>query len=340
MTRYIVSLSPHEKGPLSTEKIMWGVVLALLPSFGFAAYFFGIRAIVVTLVATIACILTEFVIQKYLMKTTVTAFDGSAAVTGILLAFNVPSSIPLWEIVAGSVFAIAIGKMAFGGLGRNPFNPALLGRAFMLASFPVDMTTWPIPVKTQWLWTMGKTVDGTTAATPLGFLKEGVKMGDSVGALATNRPELFDYFNLFIGNVGGCIGEVSALAILIGGGYLVYNKIISWHIPVFYLLALALITGIFWLVDPTKYADPLFHVLAGGAMLGAWFMATDMVTSPMTVKGQIIFAVCGGLLCGLIRLFGSFPEGCSYSILIMNAFVPLIDKYVKPTRFGKEVNYG
>ncbi len=339
MTTYIVSLSPHEKGPLSTEKIMWGVVLALLPSFGFAAYFFGIRAIVVTLVAAITCILTELIIQKYLMKTTVTALDGSAAITGILLAFNVPSSIPLWEIVVGAVFAIAIGKMAFGGLGRNPFNPALLGRAFMLASFPVDMTTWPIPVKTQWLWNMGKTVDGTTAATPLGFLKEGVKMGDSVGALAANRPELFDYLNLFVGNVGGCIGEVSALAILIGGIYLMYRKIISWHIPVFYLAALALITGIFWLSDPAKYADPLFHILAGGAMLGAWFMATDMVTSPMTAKGQIIFAVCGGLLCGLIRLFGSFPEGCSYSILIMNAFVPLIDKYVKPTRFGKEVNY-
>jgi len=340
MSRYIVSLSPHEKGPLSTEKIMWGVVLALLPSFGFAAYFFGIRAIVVTLVATIACILTEFVIQKYLMKTTVTAFDGSAAVTGILLAFNVPSSIPLWEIIVGAVFAIAIGKMAFGGLGRNPFNPALLGRAFMLASFPVDMTTWPIPVKTQWLWEMGKNIDGTTAATPLGFMKEGLKMGKDIPALMNISPERFDYLNLFIGNIGGCIGEVSAFAIILGGIYLLYKKIITWHIPIFYLGGLALITSIFWIMDSTKYADPLFHLLAGGAMLGAWFMATDMVTSPMTVKGQIVFAVCGGLLCGLIRIFGSFPEGCSYSILIMNAFVPLIDKYVKPTRFGKEVNYG
>ncbi|HNT29123.1 MAG TPA: RnfABCDGE type electron transport complex subunit D [bacterium] len=340
MSNTIVSLSPHAKGPLSTEKVMWGVVIALLPSFAFSAYFFGIRAIVVTLVATIACILTEFVIQKYLMRTTVTAFDGSAAITGILLAFNVPSSIPIWQMVLGAVFAIAIGKMVFGGLGRNPFNPALLGRAFMLASFPVDMTTWPIPVKTQWLWEMGKKVDGTTAATPLGFFKEGIKMGGSMGDLVAQRPELYDYFNLFIGNVGGCIGEVSSFAILLGGIYLLYKKIITWHIPVFYLGGLALITGIFWWMEPAKYADPLFHLFAGGAMLGAWFMATDMVTSPMTVKGQILFAVCGGLLCGLIRLFGAFPEGCSYSILIMNAFVPLIDKYIKPTRFGKEVNYG
>lgn len=340
MSTYTIALSPHAKGPLTTEKVMWGVVIALLPSFAFSAYYFGIRAIVVTLVATAACILTEFVIQKYLMKTAVTAFDGSAAITGILLAFNVPSSIPIWQMVLGSVFAIAIGKMVFGGLGRNPFNPALLGRAFMLASFPVDMTTWPIPVKTQWLWEMGKTVDGTTAATPLGFFKEGVKMGTSMGDLVAQRPELYDYFNLFIGNVGGCIGEVSAFAILLGGIYLLYKKIISWHIPVFYLGGLALITGIFWWMEPAKYADPLFHLFAGGAMLGAWFMATDMVTSPMTIKGQILFAVCGGLLCGLIRLFGSFPEGCSYSILIMNAFVPLIDKYIKPTRFGKEVNYG
>jgi electron transport complex protein RnfD len=274
------------------------------------------------------------------MKTTVTAFDGSAAITGILLAFNVPSSIPIWEVVLGAVFAIAIGKMVFGGLGRNPFNPALLGRAFMLVSFPVDMTTWPIPVTTQWLWDMGKAVDGTTAATPLGYLKEGVKMGESVTSLVAASPERFDYFNLFIGNVGGCIGEASAFAILLGGIYLLYKKIITWHIPVFYLGGLALITGVLWAMDPTKYADPLFHILAGGAMLGAWFMATDMVTSPMTVKGQIVFALCGGLLCGLIRIFGGYPEGCSYSILIMNAFVPLIDKYIKPTRFGKEVNYG
>ncbi len=340
MSNYIVSLSPHAKGPLTTEKVMWGVVIALMPSFAFSAYYFGIRGIVVTLVATIACILTEFVIQKYLMKTTVTAFDGSAAITGLLLAFNVPSSIPIWEVILGAVFAIAIGKMVFGGLGRNPFNPALLGRAFMLASFPVDMTTWPKPVTTQWLWNMGASVDGTTAATPLGYLKEGVKMGESVTNLVAASPERFDHFNLFIGNVGGCIGEVSAFAILLGGIYMLYRKIITWHIPVFYLGGLALITGIFWAMDPTKYADPLFHLLAGGAMLGAWFMATDMVTSPMTVKGQILFAVCGGLLCGLIRMFGAFPEGCSYSILIMNAFVPLIDKYIKPTRFGKEVNYG
>ncbi len=337
---YVVSLSPHEKGTFTVEKVMWGVVIALIPSFLFSLYFFGIRAFVVTAVAMIVCILTEYGIQKFMMKTKVTAFDGSAAITGILLAFNVPSSIPLWEIIIGSFFSIAIGKMVFGGLGKNPFNPALIGRAFMLASFPVDMTSWPKPIETQWLWNMGKAVDGTTAATPLGILKEGVKMGETVPQLADKFPASFDYFNLFIGNVGGCIGEVSAFAIILGGIYMMYKKIITWHIPVFYLASIALFTGIFWLIDPSKYADPLFHILAGGVMLGGFFMMTDMVTSPMTIKGQIIFAISAGVLCGAIRLFGGYPEGCSYSILIMNAFVPLIDKYVKPVRFGKEVNYG
>lgn len=337
MSRFVVSLSPHEKGTYTVEKVMWSVVIALLPSFVASVYFFGIRAVAVTAVAMVTCIGVEYLIQKFLLKCEITAFDGSAAITGLLLAFNLPSSIPLWEVVVGGVFSIGIAKMVFGGLGKNPFNPALAGRAFMLASFPVHMTTWPVP---STLWAMGRTVDGMTAATPLGLLKEGIKVSGSVPDIMANAPQSFDYFNLFIGNVGGCIGEVSALAIIIGGIYMLHKKIITWHIPVLYLGSLFVFTGIFWLIDPTHYADPLFHILSGGVMLGAWFMATDMVTSPMSVKGQVLFAILAGVLCGSIRLFGGYPEGCSYSILIMNAFVPLIDKYIKPARFGKEVNYG
>jgi len=321
--RIVVSLSPHEKDDLNVEKIMWGVVIALAPAFLASVYYYGLNAVRVVALAVIFCVGIEYVIQKFITKEKITAFDGSAAITGLLLAFNVPSSIPWWQLLVGSVAAIGVAKMAFGGLGKNPFNPALVGRAFMLASFPVHMTTWPVPLKN--LWTLG--ADAVTGATPLGVLAE------------HGPANLPGYMDLFIGKIGGCIGEVSALAILIGGIYMLYKKIITWHIPVFYLLSLAGFSGVLWMVDSSKYADPLFHMLAGGAMLGAWFMATDMVTSPMSVKGQILFAVGGGILCGAIRIFGSYPEGCSYSILIMNAFVPLIDKYTKPKRFGTEVNY-
>ncbi len=331
--RLVVSLSPHEKGDLQVEKIMWGVVIALMPAFLASVRYYGLNALRVVVLAVIFCMGSEFLIQKFVTKGKVTALDGSAAVTGILLAFNTPSTIPWWQILVGSIAAIGVAKMAFGGLGKNPFNPALVGRAFMLASFPVEMTTWPVPLKS--LWTLG--TDAVSSATPLGILKEGVRAGKTITDLSEQFP---GYFDMFIGNIGGCIGEVSALAIIIGGSFMLYKKIITWHIPIFYLLSLAGFTGVFWLIDSSKYADPLFHILAGGVMLGAWFMATDMVTSPMSVKGQIIFALGGGILCGAIRIFGSYPEGCSYSILIMNAFVPLIDKYIKPRRFGKEVNYG
>lgn len=335
-TKLRVSLSPHEKGDLSVEKIMWGVVIALIPSFGMSVYYFGFDAIKVVLLSVIFCVAIEFIIQKFLLKTEVTAMDGSAVITGILLAYNVPSNIPEWQLLAGSVIAIGVSKMAFGGLGKNPFNPALVGRAFMLASFPVEMTTWPKPLSNLW----DLSADAMTSATPLGRLADGGVT--SLGRVADAVPPLepVSYLDLFIGNAGGALGEISAAAILIGGIYMLFRKIITWHIPVFYLVSLGSFTGVLWLIDPLKYADPLFHLLAGGAMLGAWFMATDLATSPMSVKGQIIFAVAGGILCGAIRIFGSYPEGCSYSILIMNAFVPLIDKYSKPKKFGKEVNYG
>jgi electron transport complex protein RnfD len=322
--RLTLSYSPQEKGNETVKKIMWGVVIALIPSFISSVYYFGINAIKVTVLSIIFCMGIEFLIQKFLMKVKTTAMDGSAAITGILLAFNLPANIPVWQLFVGSLVAVGIAKLAFGGLGKNPFNPALIGRAFMLASFPVQMTTWPIPLNK--IWDMG--ADATTGATALGQLMEkGV----------ANLPKSID---LILGNVGGALGETSVIAILLGGIYLLYRKIITWHIPFLYLISLFIFTGIFYLIDPKAYADPAFHLISGGAMLGAWFMATDMVTSPMTPMGQIIFAVSAGILCGAIRLFGAYPEGCSYSILIMNAFVPIIDKYCKPKRFGKEVNYG
>ncbi|MFP4302061.1 MAG: RnfABCDGE type electron transport complex subunit D [Alkalispirochaetaceae bacterium] len=324
---FVVSMPPHERSGESISTIMWGVAGALLPALIAGVYFFGIRALVVTLFSVIACIAVEYLVQRYILRMEeTTAMDGSAAVTGMLLAFNVPSSIPLWQILVGAIVSIGIAKMAFGGIGNNPFNPALIGRAFMLTSFPVSMTTWPVPGETRFLWN----TDAVTGATPLGLLKESGFAGS----------EFPGYLNMFLGNQGGCIGEISALAVLIGGLYMLYRGWISWQVPILYLGSLALITGLFWAIDPAEYADPLFHILAGGAMIGAWFMATDMTTSPMSIRGKVIFAVGGGLLAGLIRLIGGFPEGVSYSILLMNAAVPMIDKYVKPRTFGKEKSRG
>jgi len=337
MSKYVISLSPHEKGSYTVKKVMWGVVIALVPAFISSIMNFGVRAVIVTAVAVFTCVFAEYLIQKFLLKCEVTAFDGSAAITGILLAFNLPSSIPLWQVVVGSIVAIAVAKMAFGGLGKNPFNPALVGRGFMLMSFPVDMTTWPIPGKTIFTWDIASKIDSLTAATPLGIVKEGLKNGEQVSALTARLPELWD---LFLGTVGGSLGETSALAILIGGVYLIYRKIITWHIPFFYLATIFVFTGISWLMNDTASMNPVFHILSGGVMLGAFFMMTDMVTSPMSLKGQIVFAVGAGIIASAIRLYGAYPEGCMFSILIMNAFVPLIDKYIKPKKFGTEVNYG
>jgi electron transport complex protein RnfD len=232
-------------------------------------------------------------------------------------------------IIVGSLVAIGIAKMSFGGLGKNPFNPALVGRVFLLISFPVQMTSWPKAIESRFAY-----LDATTGATPLAILKEGIKNGQPLSDLMKEVP---GYAQMFIGNMGGSLGEISALALIIGGLYLIFKKVITWHIPGSILATVVLFTGILWMIDPTKYADPLFHLLAGGIILGAVFMATDMVTSPMTPVGQMIFGVGIGLITCLIRIFGAYPEGVSFAILIMNAFVPLIDKYVKPKRFGEEL---
>jgi electron transport complex protein RnfD len=311
---------------------MFGVVIALAPALAASVYFFGTGAIIVTLVSVLACVATEYLIQKFILKTKPSVSDGSAVVTGLLLAFNVPSNLPVFIIIIGAIISIGVAKMTFGGLGSNPFNPALVGRVFLLISFPVQMTSWPVPsgFKTGYL-------DAVTGATPLGIMSEGIKNGEAVAALMEKVPS---HMQLFYGYMGGSMGEIAAVALLLGGIYMIIRKIITWHIPVTILLTVAVFTGILWAVDPTKYADPLFHLLTGGIMLGAIFMATDYVTSPMTAKGMIIYGIGIGVITVLIRTWGAYPEGVSFAILIMNAFVPLLNMYIKPKRFGKEVKHG
>ncbi len=327
-----VSPSPHLSSPETTRRLMYGVVIALVPALAASIYYFGMGAIIVTLTSVLSCVAVEYLVQKFILKTKPSVSDGSAVVTGLLLAFNVPSNLPIWIIIIGAIISIGVAKMTFGGLGSNPFNPALVGRVFLLISFPVQMTSWPVPsgFRTGYL-------DAVTGATPLGILTEGVKAGESVASLMEKVPT---HMQLFYGYMGGSMGEIAAAALIIGGIYMLWKKIISWHIPVSILVTVALFTGILWLADPTKYADPGFHLLTGGIMLGAIFMATDYVTSPMTHKGMIIYGVGIGVITVLIRTWGAYPEGVSFAILIMNAFVPLLNMYIKPKRFGKEVKHG
>lgn len=324
-----VSPSPHIYSGLSVKKLMSGVLIALVPAFLVSLYVFGIGAFIVTAISIATCVLTEFIIQKYILKSDSSIGDGSAIVTGTLLAFNLPSNLPWWMIIIGSVFAITIGKMIFGGLGNNPFNPALAGRVFLLISFPVQMTSWPKPIQSRMEY-----INALTGATPLGTLKEGLRNGEVIADFAQKLP---DHTKLFLGNMSGSLGEISALALLLGFVWLLYKRIITWHIPVFIFITIATFTGILWLIDPTHNASPVFHLLTGGVMLGAIFMATDYVTSPMTKAGMIIYAIGIGIITVIIRVYGAYPEGVSFAILIMNSFVPLINRYIKPRRFGKEV---
>ncbi len=322
-----VSLSPHVFSGLSIEQSMYAVIIALVPALAVSVYVFGLGALYLTFLAVASCVAFEFLIQKYIMKVPVRALDGSAALTGMLLAFNLPAHLPWWMVLIGSFVAIAVAKMSFGGLGHNIFNPALIGRVFLLISFPVAMTTWP----KAFAYRLAE-VDGTTAATPLMILKEGLMGGQTVEQIAARLP---NYWQLFSGQIGGCIGEVSALALLLGGLFLLWKKVITWHIPVSMIGAVFAFSGILWLIDPLKYAHPLFHILSGGIMLGAIYMATDYVSSPMTQKGMLIYGCMIGVLTVLIRVFGAYPEGVSFAILVMNAFVPLINRYCKPHRFGE-----
>jgi electron transport complex protein RnfD len=311
---------------------MYGVVIALLPALAASVYYFGTGAIIVTLTSVLSCVAVEYLMQKFILKVKPSVSDGSAIVTGLLLAFNVPSNLPVFIIIIGAIVSIGVAKMTFGGLGNNPFNPALVGRVFLLISFPVKMTSWPVPSGFNTGY-----ADAVTGATPLGLLSEGIKNGEAVSALMEKVPS---HLQMFYGYMGGSMGEVAAGALLIGGIYLVWKKVITWHIPVTILLTVTMFTGILNMADPSKFADPLFHLLTGGVILGAIFMATDYVTSPMTPKGMIIYGIGIGVITVLIRTWGAYPEGVSFAILIMNAFVPLINMYIKPRRFGEEVKNG
>lgn len=328
MNKLIISPSPHLHSGDSIEKNMYGVLIALIPAFICSVLFFGMGAIIVTLTSVIACLIFEFLIQKFLLKQQPTIFDGSAILTGVLLAFNVPSNLPVWIVIIGALAAIGIGKMSFGGLGCNIFNPALVGRVFLLISFPVQMTTWP-----KALGFNSSYVDAETGATPLALLKEAAKTGQSVTDVIS-ADSFIGYKNMLIGHMGGSLGEVAALALLVGFAYMLFRKIITWHIPVTIFATVIVFSGILHLCNPAQFADPVFHLLSGGMMLGAIFMATDYVTSPMSVKGMVIYGVGIGLLTVVIRLFGAYPEGMSFAILIMNAVTPLINRYCKPARFA------
>lgn len=326
MKKFVISGSPHVHQDLTVPKLMYGVVIAMIPAMLVSFYMFGLGAARVFLITILACLFFEYVIQRYLIKGPITINDGSALVTGVLLAFNVPSSVPAWMLIVGALVAVGMGKMSFGGLGKNPFNPALVGRVFMLISFPVEMTTWPKPIVSRGYFSFAgldeKVMDTITGPTPLAILQE-----EGAGAVSTNM-------NLLLGQMSGSMGEISALALLIGGFYMLFKKIITWHIPVAYFGSAFVLAGILWLADPTMYADPLFHMVTGGMMLGVFYMATDYVSSPISAKGQIIFGVGAGVLTILIRVFGAYPEGVSFAILIMNAFTPLINSQIKPKRFG------
>ncbi len=316
--KLLVAPSPHVQTSQSTARIMRDVVIALVPALIISTVFFGWSVLCVTALSVASCVVFEYLIQRFLVGGKSTVGNWSAVVTGVLLAFNLPASIPWWIVVIGAFVAIAIAKMTFGGLGKNPFNPALVGRVFLLIAYPVQMTSFPAPVN--------EAFDAWSGATPLAAVKHGAAAG------------MFDVQDLLLGNMPGSLGEVAALALLVGFAYLLWRRVITWHIPVTILATMAVFAFVVALSrgagEAALWQFPLFHILAGGAMLGAIFMATDYSTSPMTVRGGVIFAVGIGLITMCIRLWGAYPEGMSFAILIMNSTVPLINKYVKPKRFG------
>lgn len=327
MNKLTVSLSPHVHSGDSVSKNMYGVLIALVPALLCSFVYFGIGAILVTLVSVASCVFFEWAINKYMLKRTDTSvLDGSAILTGVLLAFNLPSNLPLWIVMVGALFAIGVVKMTFGGLGCNLFNPALAGRAFLLISFPVQMTTWPKPLQGFF------NVDAETAATPLALMKQAIKDGNT-DAIEKIPNSLLD---MFTGQTGGSMGEVCEIALLLGLFYMLYKKIITWYIPVSILATVFIFAGALHLAKP-EYPSPFMDLVSGGLMLGAIFMATDYVTSPMSKKGQLVYGVAIGFLTVVIRTWGAYPEGMSFAILIMNAFVPLINNYFKPKRFGEVV---
>lgn len=325
MEKLVISLSPHVHSGDSVQKNMYWVIIALIPALICSFISFGMGAIITTAISVAACVLTEWAINKFLLGSDkCTVSDGSAVLTGILLAFNMPSNIAPWIVIIGAIFAIGVVKMTFGGLGCNLFNPALAGRAFLLISFPVQMTTWPVPGQG-----FGSYLDAETGATPLSIMKAAFKSGD-----ASMLDQLASYKDMLLGNTGGCLGEVAAAALILGLIILLVKKVITWHIPVSIFATVFVFSGLLNLSNPV-YADPITELLSGGLMLGAIFMATDYVTSPMSKNGQIVYGIAIGALTVIIRTWGAYPEGMSFAILIMNAFTPLINNKFKPKRFGE-----
>ena len=332
MKKLIVSLSPHVHGTDSVERNMYGVIIALLPALLVSFLYFGLGSAIVCATSVAACVVFEWAINKFILKNDrVTVCDGSAVVTGLLLGFNLPSNLPVWIIIIGALVAVGIGKMTFGGLGCNLFNPALVGRCFLLVSFPAQMTSWPQAGQ------LTSYLDAETGATPLSVMKWAIKSGD-----ASVLEQLPGSFSMLIGlpdtcqTGAGSLGEVCALALLLGLAFMLWRKIITWHTPVSIILTVFVLSGLLHLASPV-YADPFSVIFSGGLMLGAIFMATDYVTSPMCSRGQLVYGVGIGLLTVVIRNWGAYPEGMSFAILIMNAFTPLINTYIKPKRFGEVV---
>ena len=317
--KFFVAASPHIHSPQTTQSLMRDVLIALVPAFCLSILVYGLDVLRVTAIAVVSCVVVEYLIQRFLIKGDCTVKNLSAVLTGVLLAFNLPSDIPWWIVVIGAVVAIGVAKMTFGGLGRNPFNPALVGRVFLLIAYPVQMTSFPQPISPEF-------VDAFAGATPLAALKaQAVELGD------------VNFLNMLSGVMPGSLGEISAISLLVGGVYMIWRKVITWHIPVAVLGSMAVfafVIAAFTGGGAMLYELPAFHLLAGGAMLGAIFMATDYVTSPMTKKGMLIYGVGVGVITMIIRQWGAYPEGMSFAILLMNAVTPLINKYVKPKRFG------
>ncbi|OGW58389.1 MAG: electron transporter RnfD [Nitrospirae bacterium RIFCSPLOW2_12_42_9] len=318
----ILTSSPHALGEDTIERIMWAVVISLIPATLAGLYYFGWDAFQVIIITVASTLAAEALYQK-MSGHKIVIRDGSAAVTGLLLALTLPTGSPWWLSVIGGFFAIIICKQLYGGLGFNPFNPALMARVFLLIAFPLHMTKWPVPHP------VFTGIDATTGATPLGDLQVARLTGKGIGEAA--RLNLFD---AFIGNIGGSIGEISALALLIGAAYLLYKQYITWHIPVSMIGTVMVFSGIFWWIEPAKYANPVFHLLTGGLIIGAFFMATDMVTCPVTLKGQLLFGFGCGLITIIIRMWGGYPEGVSFAIVLMNIVTPMIDRYIRPVRYG------
>ena len=326
MSRLLVSPSPHIHSKESTKGLMRDVVIALLPAVLVSVVFYGWKELLVLAVSVLSCLVLEYVVTRYMMKKENTIGDFSAAVTGLLLALNLPYTTPWWVVFIGAAVAICVGKLTFGGLGQNVFNPALVGRVFLLVSYPTYMTHWEAP---QGLFG----VDAVTGPTPLGMVKEGLLQGSTVPQIMADNG--LSYGQMLFASIGGSAGEISAIALLIGFVYLLVKKVIRPHITLSIWATVAVVSLIFWLCAPDRFTDPVFNLLTGGMILGSCFMATDYVTSPMSVKGGIVYGIGIGFITMMIRYFGSYPEGMSFAILLMNATVPLLNMWFHQKKYGR-----